>query len=371
MPVLNIRIVELMTKERRSSINYLYTFVHTSDTQNKMVKLKITTNKKGNVLVCEKQISFKIEYQSDNYLYFDFKRHRMLISDDLLGRLVLPLDWFPTNYVVREWFPISKQGKGNEEAMILLDIHVDHRNVQPFMAPFSTMKVIPSWERPKLTENAEVAANPPVVYVISPQSNCIVIPPDRSRNNPYCPPHQEAYRQDQLPYYFMPQQTVSQPNIQLMQQNSNSQSSIQLMQQNSNSQPNIQLMTQTYQLNTDAQPPVSPYRIEQNVVNQSQQENIQVCSQQNCNQQIVSKQNQKSESSVPEQQQLNDVQKQLSQQKVTSDYQRKNFRSTSQQSTFNYPKPKDHQIIHQSLLNDQEAPIYYPSIPQYPNLSNE
>lgn len=335
MPVLNIRIVELMTKERRSSINYLYTFVHTSDTQNKMIKLRITTNKKGNVLVCEKQISFKIEYQSDNYLYFDFKRHRMLISDDLLGRLVLPLDWFPTNYVVREWFPISKQGKGNEEAMILLDIHVDHRNVQPFMAPFSTMKVIPSWERPRLTENAEVAANPPVVYVISPQSNCIVIPPDRSRNNPYCPPHQEAFSQDQLPYCFMPQ--------------------------NSNSQPNIQLMTQPYQLNNDAQYPVSPYRIEQNVVNQSQQENIQ----------IVSKPDQKSESSIPEQQQLNDVQKQLSQQKVTSDYQGKSFRSSSQLSTFNYPKPNNHQIIHQSLLNDQEAPIYYPSIPQYPNLSNE
>lgn len=59
MPVLNIRIVELVTKEKKSAINYLHVLTHTNDNPNKLIKMKITTNKKGNVQICEKTNFFK------------------------------------------------------------------------------------------------------------------------------------------------------------------------------------------------------------------------------------------------------------------------------------------------------------------------
>ncbi|KAK8896123.1 hypothetical protein M9Y10_014016 [Tritrichomonas musculus] len=193
MPVLNIRIVELMTQEKKSAINYLHFLTHTNDNPNKIIKMKITTNKKGNVQICEKPISLNIGIQKNNFIHMDFKRHRMLISDDLLGRVVLPLDWFPTNHVVREWFPISKKARGVCDTMILLDVHVDSRNVQPFMAPFATLKVVPSWQRPTLCENSEIVVNPPVIYVISPPPNYV----SQTNHNPNTPPHYETYQQNQ------------------------------------------------------------------------------------------------------------------------------------------------------------------------------
>lgn len=156
---LNIRIVELLSKEKRTSINFLYFLTHTTGNEHKEAKMKITTNKSGKILICEKPIAFNIESQLNNTIYMNFKRHRFIISDDLIGEVVLPLNWFPSNHIVREWFPIVTKNNGHSGGMVLLDIHVDCRGADPFMAPFAHLNIRPTWRNPELNENAEVFVN--------------------------------------------------------------------------------------------------------------------------------------------------------------------------------------------------------------------
>lgn len=158
---LNIRIVELLTDEKRSSIKYLYFLTHTTENVHKVTKLKITTNKTGNLLICEKFISFNLDSQLNSSIHMEFKRHRFLISDDFIGHIDLPLNWFPSNHIVREWFPIKKNRGGKNGGMLLLDVHVDCRGADPFMAPFAPLKVQPTWKRPMLSENAEILIDQP------------------------------------------------------------------------------------------------------------------------------------------------------------------------------------------------------------------
>ena len=67
---------------------------------------------------------------------------------------------------------VSKKNKEEPHiGMILLDIHIDCRGCSPFMAPFTSMKVNPSWKRPELTENSEVLPNPTIIYCTPNQPN--------------------------------------------------------------------------------------------------------------------------------------------------------------------------------------------------------
>lgn len=190
MPTLNIRIVELLTQEKHTSINSFHVLLHTSNHPNKITKMKITSNKNGNVLHCEKNVSLFIPNQIGNYIYLDLKRYHFVISDDLIGQLVLPLDWFPTNHVVREWFPFVQSGNFMG-GMILLDIHVDARNVDPFMAPFTALRVFPCWKRPTLCENSEIPIIPPIVYIVSPQQPSYSNETNQTQQQALEPPSQQ------------------------------------------------------------------------------------------------------------------------------------------------------------------------------------
>lgn len=168
MMALNFKIIELITEEKRSSVNHLYVNVRKSEGPNvKLTKLKMLTNKKNNNLRNDKTVTFDLATQNNMFLYLEIKRHRVIVSDDLIGKLTLPLEWFPTNHVVREWFPFKQASKKNKSVMILLDIHVDARKVPPFMAPFATLRVLPCWKRPTQTENVDFPVHPPMVYVLS------------------------------------------------------------------------------------------------------------------------------------------------------------------------------------------------------------
>lgn len=170
MPTINMRVVELLTKEKHSTINSFYILARTNNSQYQCTKMKIISNKYTNILTGEKPSSLFIRAQHNDFLNIDLKRYHFISKDDLIGQVVLPLEWFPTNHMVREWFPIQKSGEF-QGGMILLDIHIDSRNVQPFMAPFAALRVFPCWERPTFSENSEIPVIPPVVYVMAPQVN--------------------------------------------------------------------------------------------------------------------------------------------------------------------------------------------------------
>lgn len=168
MLTLNIKIIELLTEEKHTSINPLNIFFFCHGANNtKFFKSKITKNKNDNTLTCQKPIFYELMTQNNNDLVLELKRHRVIVSDDALGKLTLPLSWFPTNHVVREWFPFKAASKKIKNAMVLLDIHVDSRKVTPFMAPFATLRVFPCWKRPTQTINSDFPVPPPMVYVLS------------------------------------------------------------------------------------------------------------------------------------------------------------------------------------------------------------
>lgn len=187
MPSIHIRIIELLTKEKHSSINSFHVLAHASSNPTQVFKLKISKDKYSNVLSGDKPSSMPIFSQINNYLCIDFKRFHLITKDDLIGQLVLPLEWFPTNHIVREWFPIQRS-TDCQVGMILLDVHIDSRNVAPFMAPFATLRVFPMWKKPTFGENCEIPVIPPVVYIISPNENTFS---NQNQNNNMIPQAQE------------------------------------------------------------------------------------------------------------------------------------------------------------------------------------
>ncbi|OHT11312.1 hypothetical protein TRFO_19294 [Tritrichomonas foetus] len=183
MTTLNIKIIELITEEKYTSMNPLQVFINTSSKNDrgntsynsKITKLKICKSSAGNVLKCDKSIQYEIVTQRNSFINVELKRHRVIIADDSLGNVLLPLEWFPTNHVVREWFPIHNKNT-NKDSMILLDVHVDRRKVMPFMAPFATLRVLPCWQRPTLTEHNDFPVIPPIVYIIQSYNSQTISP---------------------------------------------------------------------------------------------------------------------------------------------------------------------------------------------------
>lgn len=168
MLTLNIKIIELITEEKHTSMNPLNIIFSCTGANNaKFNKVKITKDKSENTLKCNKTISYDLATQNNNSLALELKRHRVIVADDSLGKLTLPLSWFPTNHLVREWFPFKAANKKVKNAMVLLDIHLDARRAPPFMAPFANLRVFPCWKRPTQTINSDFPVSPPIVYVLS------------------------------------------------------------------------------------------------------------------------------------------------------------------------------------------------------------
>lgn len=208
MKTLNIRVIELICSEKLSSTNSFQVCCHTSLDLDKISKIKILSNDKDSSAGYkgDKPIQFEIPTQKEEFIYVYLKRHRLLLKDEVLGKLSLPMSWFPTNHIVREWFPFKASPVAKDGGMILLDVHFDARNVNPFMAPFAALRVYPNWTRPTLTENADYPIIPPIVYIIpSTISNQNAQPTPPSQPYQY-PPQGHIYAPQ---YYPMP--TNSQP----------------------------------------------------------------------------------------------------------------------------------------------------------------
>lgn len=194
MPVVHIRIIELKCSETRNRVNYFFVNFYTNNKPYEVQKLSIDIAQKNSQVLssCSKSISLDVDNQLQSQLCIQLKRHRMLISDDDVGKVVIPLKWFPRRKVVREWFPLTSAGKlkktlmdnihdlqgnpqtrdvqpeindGSEKLMLLLDIHIAKNKEKAFDAPFSSMRVLPSWKKPLLLQNSEFPPIPPISYI--------------------------------------------------------------------------------------------------------------------------------------------------------------------------------------------------------------
>jgi hypothetical protein len=166
MAVLHARVLEVRTDEWYGWINKLMLYGET--TSNPM---RVSHDvKHGHIARCVRPWRFSIPHQAGESLVFLFMRRIVFGPNRLLGRCTLPLDWFPPNQVVREWFPMTDTyapGTAPVKTMLLLDVHIDELKAGKFKAPFATLRIVPTWVRPA-DEGTECPAPPQVIFVLPP-----------------------------------------------------------------------------------------------------------------------------------------------------------------------------------------------------------
>lgn len=167
MTVVWVRVLELRTQTGHSRMNKLIiymetrtsTMIHTADLKG---GIDLKTGRKWRV---------SIPSQASECLSLTLKKRRIFGANRIIGQCALPLEWFPTNRVVREWFPMTDgayQVGSDVPAMVYLDVHVENRDAKPFMAAFSNLRVVPDWPRPDQARDSP--APPQVVYVLPEQT---------------------------------------------------------------------------------------------------------------------------------------------------------------------------------------------------------
>jgi hypothetical protein len=162
-----VRVLELRTDETHSRLNKLILFAETRSSK----KTLHQAVHGDTFLKADGFWKFQIPSQTNESLNIALKKRHIFSPNKVIGRCILPMAWFPTNRVVREWYPMieENQPQGSDSGtMILLDIHVDTKKAKKFKAAFSNLRVIPTWQRP-VDQFAECPAPPQVIYVIQDQ----------------------------------------------------------------------------------------------------------------------------------------------------------------------------------------------------------
>lgn len=163
MTQIHIRVLEIRTEETPGACHSFLVSAATSNITPKKSKVKGDTIKK-----CNYVWTYDIASQFEANLIVKMERSRMIIKDEEVAKLIVPLQWFPTNRVVRDWFPMKASDQTHKDAFILLDVHIDDRKCEKFMAAYSTLRIFPCWNRPQDPE-CECPAPPQIVYVIGNQ----------------------------------------------------------------------------------------------------------------------------------------------------------------------------------------------------------
>ncbi|OHS97478.1 hypothetical protein TRFO_36343 [Tritrichomonas foetus] len=159
---LSIRIIELHINNEHLEGKKLKVMIRSSENERTNYTMKIDGKY---ILKGYKPARFNVKSQSSSSIFVDVKRSRFIVKDELIGNVQLPLNWFPINHIVREWYPVKGVSNVQDDVMILLDIHIDNRGALPFMAPFASLRVLPTWTRPLLTENSDFPVIPSIVYI--------------------------------------------------------------------------------------------------------------------------------------------------------------------------------------------------------------
>jgi hypothetical protein len=126
------------------------TFVAEMMSSRKAVLQKV---KAKGIRFCKNSWKFKCPCLEDEFIDLTLKDRMYKKSDKALGRCRLPLEWFPQDRVVREWFPMNTetdQGPG-PSIIMLIDVQVAVKT-KNFRASSANLRVIPGWERPQALE---------------------------------------------------------------------------------------------------------------------------------------------------------------------------------------------------------------------------
>jgi hypothetical protein len=165
MTTVHVRVTELRTSEPHSFANRLLLLFETRGSQ----KPKLGKVSGDSFLNCDGTWTFTIGNQTNEFLSVTLQRRHFFTANDAIAKCVLPLSWFPTNRMVREWFPMVRDSDASGadiRATIQIDVHVDTRAADPFMVAFSNLRVIPTWPRPP-DHDTECPAPPQVIYVVA------------------------------------------------------------------------------------------------------------------------------------------------------------------------------------------------------------
>jgi hypothetical protein len=145
MPDVHLRVLEVRLPSMEVSAKNLMIYSQlTSDP--KRVKRDVRGGRLD--LNCAKSMRFHITATPDNSINFWLVKHAYFGRSKTLGRCTIPLDWFPVERVVREWFPLIETDTKFTKTTLLLDVHVASANARPFKATFARLNVIPTWPRP-------------------------------------------------------------------------------------------------------------------------------------------------------------------------------------------------------------------------------
>jgi hypothetical protein len=158
MPVVHLRLLELRTEHRSSTVNKLMISAQTTSLASRRPSFRRS-----------KSWNFTVQHQHNENIILTLTKRIIFGPNRVLSRCSLPLEWFPTNCVVREWFPMtagSSDGYSATKTMIRLDIHVNDRRAGKFKAAFANLRVIPNWPRP-LDAHVNPPAPPQVVFVVT------------------------------------------------------------------------------------------------------------------------------------------------------------------------------------------------------------
>jgi len=167
MAYVYVRVVELRTNVAPGYRKKLLIAIELGS-NHKSIKKDVKARR---ILYCEAFWKFSISSQATETFTVCLEKHNIFSPNRPLGGCTIPLEWFPSNRIVRDWFPIidGEYVEGEDPPhMVLLDVHITTRKSSPFSSRFSRLQVFPTWKRP-VDNNVECPALPQIVLVTAPQ----------------------------------------------------------------------------------------------------------------------------------------------------------------------------------------------------------
>jgi hypothetical protein len=154
----------MRTSEHHGGFNSLALYAETTSNRSQ-VKRRLS----GPLLHSDGSWHFRVPRLTGESLSLLLMKRILFGSNRNVARLILPLEWFPTNRMVREWFQMTNlygRDGAPEKATILLDVHPEAHGAAPFQAAFSNLRIIPTWPRPEESAR-ECPAPPQVIFVVA------------------------------------------------------------------------------------------------------------------------------------------------------------------------------------------------------------
>jgi hypothetical protein len=96
---------------------------------------------------CNSHIELAAGRRYNSILHIEIQTNQLKPQE--VARGSLPLEWFPSDQVVEDWFPLKTIPEYPNGLMVLIQIHIVKRfALPPFSAPPGRLLVLPAWDRP-------------------------------------------------------------------------------------------------------------------------------------------------------------------------------------------------------------------------------